>query len=70
MFAGNDPVTGKKLYLSGNATDETAAVKLRDTLRKQVDAKTARTSVTSNRHSAISHCRSSNGSAPTARTLL
>jgi len=47
VFAGNDPVIGKKLYLSGNATDETAAVKLRDNLRKQVDdAKAARTSVT------------------------
>jgi integrase len=47
VFAGNDPVTGRKLYLSGNAADEATAVKLRNDLRKQVDdATAARTSVT------------------------
>jgi hypothetical protein len=47
LFGGQDPVTGKQVMLTGSADDEDAAIKLRDTFRRQVaEATAARTSVT------------------------
>jgi integrase len=47
LFGGQDPVTGKQVMLTGSAEDEDAAIKLRDTFRRQVaEATSARTSVT------------------------
>ncbi|MGH3533502.1 MAG: tyrosine-type recombinase/integrase [Pseudonocardiaceae bacterium] len=47
LFGGQDPVTGKQVMLTGSADTEDAAIKLRDTFRRQVaEATAARTSVT------------------------
>jgi integrase len=47
ISGGYDPVTGRRLFLSGSADTEDAAVVLRDGLRRQVqDATAARTNVT------------------------
>ena len=47
VFAGDDPVSGQKMYLTGSAPDEAGAVKLRDKFRAQVaDATAARTNAT------------------------
>src|SRR5215475_305974 len=47
VFAGNDLVTGQKLYLTGSARSEDEAVTLRDGFRAQVaNATAARTNAT------------------------
>ncbi len=40
VYAGEDPLTGKSLYLTGSATTEREAEKIRTRLLAQVDAKT------------------------------
>ena len=47
VFSGIDPVTGQKAYLTGSASDEAGAIKLRDKYRREIEEnKAARTSVT------------------------
>lgn len=46
VYGGRDPVTGKQLILTGSATDEKAAIRLRNKLRREVEShKSARTNV-------------------------
>jgi integrase len=47
VFIGNDPVTGKKVMVTGSADTQSGAIELRDEFRKQVREQTAvRTGVT------------------------